>query len=238
MMFKTFSLLRSNIPAFRRSFASSEALASQHKTVHSSNSVEPRFYEKDFVPTSAKEIEFVRSPFYDLVKGENMKPEQAQELLETVALKIDMTKITSGILDDLNPTKEEKSYTRYADTRIDEDVKHIFQFPKGEPYRQIPATDLFRIQKPPNHLEMLRRSKSFLAETFFGPFELRETNLRELFRDKSVYANTETKEFEEWKLKLLEVIPKLNYDIIVQLALHLSIDAKLNDRHIWQAIEE
>ncbi len=36
---------------------------------------------------------------------------------------------------------------------------------------------------------------------------------------------------------LLELIPRLNYDSVISLALHLAFDAKNNDKAIWMAIE-
>lgn len=37
---------------------------------------------------------------------------------------------------------------------------------------------------------------------------------------------------------MIELIPKLNHDVVVQLALHLAYDAKVNDKEIWRAIED
>jgi hypothetical protein len=36
----------------------------------------------------------------------------------------------------------------------------------------------------------------------------------------------------------LALIPNLNHDINVQLALFLAYDAKINDKEIWRAIED
>lgn len=54
-----------------------------------------KFYENDFVATSIKEIEFVRSPFYDLAKANEMTGEDAHEMLEGFALKNYMLDETS-----------------------------------------------------------------------------------------------------------------------------------------------
>jgi hypothetical protein len=35
----------------------------------------------------------------------------------------------------------------------------------------------------------------------------------------------------------VDLIPRLNHDIIVELALYLAFDAKLNDRDVWRLIE-
>lgn len=75
-MMKTFKLFRStNLNFARRAFSSTEAVASQHKKEHLNTILDPRFYENDYLATNAKEFEFVRSPFYDLAKGQNMTPE-------------------------------------------------------------------------------------------------------------------------------------------------------------------
>jgi len=33
------------------------------------------------------------------------------------------------------------------------------------------------------------------------------------------------------------MIPKLNYDAVVELALHLAFESKVNEKHIWRAVE-
>jgi len=37
---------------------------------------------------------------------------------------------------------------------------------------------------------------------------------------------------------MLEAVPHLNHDILVQLALHIAYDANINDKEIWRAIED
>jgi len=54
-----------------------------------------KFYQNDFVATSIKEIEFVRSPLYDLAKANEMTSEDAHEMLEGFALKNYMIDETS-----------------------------------------------------------------------------------------------------------------------------------------------
>lgn len=46
----------------------------------------PKFYESQMEPTSIKELEFVRSPFYELAKYTMLKEgETAQKLLTQIA---------------------------------------------------------------------------------------------------------------------------------------------------------
>jgi hypothetical protein len=132
------------------------------------------------------------------------------------------------------------AFTRYADEVDDPAVRHLYQFPKGKPYRFINAAELYKIQKPKEHWDNVKRSKSYLADKFFAPFDLKEGNLRELFYEqKETYLNADKdqEKFNEWRQRLLEVIPKLNHDVLVQLSLHLAYDAKINDKEVWKAIE-
>jgi hypothetical protein len=56
---------------------------------------------------------------------------------------------------------------------------------------------------------------------------------------KNAYSSAEdSPEFLSWKSAILEVIPNLNHDIVINLALHLAFDAKVNDKQIWRAIED
>ena len=52
-----------------------------HKKKHMSVLMDPKFYENDFMATNDTELEFVRSPFYDLARRETMSKDKAQELL-------------------------------------------------------------------------------------------------------------------------------------------------------------
>lgn len=38
-------------------------------------------------------------------------------------------------------------------------------------------------------MDLLKKTKPFLADKFFPPFELKESNLRELFKDSNIYEN-------------------------------------------------
>lgn len=52
---------------------------------------DPKFHEKDFWPTSIKEIEHVRSPFYELSKINMFRDdEEVHKELETLGLKMGM----------------------------------------------------------------------------------------------------------------------------------------------------
>jgi len=71
----------------------------KHKQEHFAAAVHPRFYESDFKSTSIKELEFVRSPFYDLGMHEHMREgDEASEFLTNIQLKIGMTQFITGKL--------------------------------------------------------------------------------------------------------------------------------------------
>lgn len=59
--------------------------------------MDTKFYEKDFIPTAIEEIDYVRSPLYDLAKANHMNEDEAHELLEEFGLK-------TGMLDPLMDT--------------------------------------------------------------------------------------------------------------------------------------
>lgn len=116
-----------------------------------------------------------------------MSSDQADDLLQQLSLKADILNNTTGIFTEQTLTKEQEAYKRYADDISEDKSKHVFQFPRDKTYKQANPADLFKVQKPENHMENLIRSKSFLADKFFPPFDLKESNLRELFADSKIY---------------------------------------------------
>lgn len=52
--------------------------------------MDSKFYERDFEPTGALELEFMRSPFYELAKSHKMDPKEATDLIDTVGLKLSL----------------------------------------------------------------------------------------------------------------------------------------------------
>ena len=47
-------------------------MANLHAKKHYGSALEPSFYNKEFWPTFINELEFIRSPFYDLAKSEQL----------------------------------------------------------------------------------------------------------------------------------------------------------------------
>jgi len=83
-----------NMKAFSSAKAVAGSDAGKHREVHIPSTVHPKFYEDDFEATSIRELEFVRSPFYDLGRAEHLKEgEEAEEFLSNIQLKLGMTNI-------------------------------------------------------------------------------------------------------------------------------------------------
>ena len=97
----------------------------------------------------------------------------------------------------------------------------------GEPLRRIdPSAELFKVQKTADHWSQVHRSKAFIADDFFPPRAVPlETNLQSLFSE----ARTE----EELAGALLDIVPNLNHDTLIELALFLSLEQKFNDKAVW-----
>jgi len=133
------------------------------------------------------------------------------------------------------------AYTRYSDVTEDPKARSLFQFPRGKPYQIVNNAELFRIQKWSTGADRwapVRRAKAYIADKFFSPFDLKEGNLQQLFALKDVYSNPDNAAYGEWKSRVIQAIPKVNHDVLIQLSLHLAYDAKVNDKEIWRAIED
>ena len=167
-----------------------------HEKHHLGSVMDPRFYENDFLAGKSSELEYVRSPFYDLAKKEQLSAEQAGQLIDDIALKLTYIEGFEIFLQPAAPTKENVAYTRYADVTEDPAAKPVFQFPRGQPYRIVNNAELFRIQKwstGEDRWTPVRRSKSFIAEKFFPPFAVKESNLKALLESpegKEAYAKS------------------------------------------------
>lgn len=66
MMHKHFRAVM--LPRVSSALFSTSTLTAQHKQTHYGTSMHPKFYENTFEATSIEEIEFVRSPFYELAQ--------------------------------------------------------------------------------------------------------------------------------------------------------------------------
>ena len=90
------------------------------------------------------------------------------------------------------------------------------------------------MQKTDNHWEKVRRSKEFIADAFFPPRAIPlESNLMQIFAEESISAMSD----EELEARLLDVIPHLNHDTLIELSLYLAFENKHNSKGVWRAIE-
>ena len=90
--------------------------ADKHKTEHVHAPMHSKFYENDFHQTSIKELEFIRSPFYDLAKWEHLREgEEATEFLTNMQIKLGMTQFLMSHTMSQFPNKRSVAFTRYAD---------------------------------------------------------------------------------------------------------------------------
>lgn len=211
-----------------------EGAALLHKKQHIGKVMDPRFYEDEFLAGRSSELEFVRHPFYDLAKAETMDKNAAETLIDEVTMKIGHLEGMDIFLETPIPTRENVAYTRYSDKPDDRDPKsrEVFDFPKGKPYSIINNAELFRVQRwsaGEDKWASIRRSKDYLAAKFLPPFTIKDQDLMKLISEKSE---------SEWKDEVLSAIPKLNHNVLIDLALYLAYDAKCNDKQVWMAIED
>ena len=161
--------------------------------------MDTRHYENEFEPTSIDELEYVRSPFYDLARIQHTKDgEEVEKLYDSIKMKYDILSPLHEVLDTQRPTKRNVAYKRYGDDQCqDPKWNSIFNFPKGKEYNRTSGSELFTVQKPENHNETLRTSKSFIADDYFSPHTTVGTGLNEA-------------EFEPETI--LTIIPTLSHD--------------------------
>lgn len=84
--------------------------------------MDPKFYENEYIVGKSDELEFVRTPFYDLARKEQLSSEQVKVLIDDVTMKLNFIEGFEIFLQPAVPTKENVAYTRYAD--VVEDPKH------------------------------------------------------------------------------------------------------------------
>ena len=120
--------------------------------------VDPKFYENDYMTTTEYDLEYVRSPFYDIAKSHLMSNEDRAKIFEEIAVKQTYLRSSESLIEPPPPTKESIAYTRYGDYKpdreaVDMNSKFLFEFPRGKPYSIINSGELFRVQKPADHFD-------------------------------------------------------------------------------------
>lgn len=104
----------------------SQQVAKLHEKRHSGLVMDPKFYENDFLAGKSDELEFVRSPFYDMARAETLNQEQAGALLDDITQKLNHIEGFEIFLQPPVPTKENVAYTRYADQSEDPKVRSLY----------------------------------------------------------------------------------------------------------------
>ena len=123
---------QANKPCLLPRFQGFSTAVNPHKVTHTELVMDSKFYERDFWATSIKEIEFVRSPMYDLARGVYMDVAQTHDFVDDIALKTGMIDETTSVLLTPQKTKENASFIRYSDkSSAPEDQKFIFQQPRA-----------------------------------------------------------------------------------------------------------
>ena len=79
--------------------------------------MDSKFYKDDYYPTSIEEVEYVRSPYYDLAKSKAMGGEDdVHEALDEIGMKFSaLSPIAASVLIPDKETPESVAFTRYAD---------------------------------------------------------------------------------------------------------------------------
>ena len=109
-----------------RAFGSS-TVAAPKRVKHELEVHNKKYFEKDFVSTSIEELEFVRSPFYEIAALHHTKDgEESEQLLTDLATKINMIDLMHNALKSPPLTKEKVAFTRYADEVEDPTIREHF----------------------------------------------------------------------------------------------------------------
>jgi hypothetical protein len=216
-------------------FSSSE-LASRHAVRHKAMTMDPRHYEDSWEHTSIEELEHIRSPFYDLAKLEHTKEgEESHHLLKSIGQKIKMLSILEDTIAPKRPDEKQAAWTRYADNLVQPGQdKHLLQFPRGQPLQRISAGELFRVAKPSNHWENIRRSKSFIADDYFPPIENCgfDPELQKTLEDLAASGNDDAVAEE-----LLQILPNMDHPELINLGIYLAFAPLPNLKSVWREWE-
>jgi hypothetical protein len=57
---------------------------------------------------------------------------------------------------------------------------------------------LFKVAKTKEHWADVKRSKNYIGDDFIRPFELRSTNIIEIFQDEHLKADVNSEEYKIW----------------------------------------
>jgi hypothetical protein len=119
----------------------------QHTVKHKDWLMDNRHYENDFEPTSIDELEYVRSPFYDLATMTHTTDgEELDKLYENIKMKYDILNPLKEVIGSGRPTKRNVAYKRYGDDQCaDPKWNAVFNHPKGTAYKRTHGSELFTV---------------------------------------------------------------------------------------------
>ena len=127
------------------STSSGSDLQAMHAKQHKNLTIDPKYHVDDFESTYVSEIEFVRSPFYELGKLKHATPEEAHDLLDTLQNKREALFGFEAQVKAPRATNENASLTRYADKVEDPELQGVYQTPTYRPYEIIDPVAHFRV---------------------------------------------------------------------------------------------
>lgn len=109
---------------------------------------------------------------------------------------------------------------------------NFYRFPRTEEYKRVSAGELFAVAHDEVQEQTITRSKSYLSD-LLKPFELRDENIIKVIQK----LDDKTSNRDEVLKELRELIPKLNFDLLPNLSMHLAVISKERDMLTWKAIE-
>ena len=78
--------------------------------------MDARHYENDFEPTSIDELEYVRTPFYDLARIQHTTDgAEVEKLYNSIKIKYDILSPLHEVISPQRATKRNVAYKRYGD---------------------------------------------------------------------------------------------------------------------------
>jgi hypothetical protein len=180
------------------------------------------------------DLEFYPDPISEYSSDKNLTHDQIEQLWKEMSERYPSGKVE---IPKIKVPDKMKHFTRYADYVEDPELKHIFQFPRNEPFKRRSAVELFHIPKVPEHQNNINRLLQYLPE-LLPPQSLKDESLLKIQENYKHFSITHSppEEFDTLKSTLLETIPKLNYTLIPDLTLYLTFTLQLNDKEIWQAL--
>lgn len=113
--------------------------------MHKNLTIDPKYHVDEFEPTQVQELEFIRSPFYELGKLKYAGPEEIQDLMQTLEIKKETMFALEGQIRHPIRTNENASFERYADKVESEEMEGTYQAPTYKPFEIVDPACHFRV---------------------------------------------------------------------------------------------